>query len=59
MEWRSWGTLRWSGDDVEGPVDGAPISRQEEAEGLDVEEVASAVVYRDEQVRTDGQHLAG
>lgn len=27
------------------PVDGAPMAREEEAEGLEVEEVASVVVY--------------
>lgn len=47
VEWRCWGTLRWSEDEVEEPVDGTPIAREEEAEGLEVEEVASVVAYTD------------
>lgn len=47
VEWTCWGTLRWSEDEVEEPVAWAPIAREEEAEGLEVEEVASVVVYRD------------
>lgn len=47
LEWTCWGTLRWSEDEVEEPVDGTPMAREEEAEGLEVEEVASVVVYTD------------
>lgn len=39
--------------------DGAPMAREEEAEGLEVEEVASVVVYTDKQVNTAVQHIAG
>ena len=59
LEWTCWGTLRWSEDEVEEPVDGTPMAREEEAEGLEVEEVASVVVYTDKQVSTDVQHRAG
>lgn len=44
-EWRCWETLRWSEDEVEEPVAGTPMAR-EEAEGLEVE-VASVVSYTD------------
>lgn len=40
-------------------MDGAPMAREEEAEGLEVEEVASAVAYTDKQVSRDVQHIAG
>lgn len=35
------------------------MAREEEAEGLEVEEVASVVVYTDIKVRTAIQHRAG
>lgn len=59
LEWRCWATLRWSDDEVEGPEDVTPMAREEEAEGLEVEEVASVVVHIDIKVRTDVHHIAG
>ena len=50
--------MRWSEDEVEGPLDRTPMATEEEAEGLEVEEVASVVAYTDK-VRTDVQHRAG
>lgn len=50
--------MTWSEDEVEVPLDRTPMAREEEAEGLEVEEVASVVVYTDE-VRRDVQHRAG
>ena len=35
------------------------MAREEGAEGLEVEEVASVVVYTDKSVSTDVQHKAG
>lgn len=59
VEWTCWGTLRWSEEEVEEPVDGTPMARQEETEGLEVEDVASVVVYTDIEVSADDQHRVG
>ena len=41
------------------PVDVAPTARELVAEGLEVEEVASAVVYTGTEVSADVQHRVG
>lgn len=44
-EWRCWATVRWSEGEVGRPLGEGPMAREEAAEELEVEEMASAVVY--------------
>lgn len=57
-EWRCGETVRCSEAEVEPPLDESPMAREEEAEGLEVEELASVVAYTDK-VSTGVQHRAG
>lgn len=50
--------MRRSEGEAERPLDEGPMAREEEAEELEVDEVASEVVYTGK-VRIDVQHRAG